>query len=142
MSRVTSRTILVYSGIFTFLVDAYPTFAASALAANSFMRSSFGGIFPLFGIQSKFVLLFPSHDQSRVCASHALQDPVAGKTHHVPGKLSCTSRAQSLVLSPCVSTVTLLSITTTNGLAVYNNLGYHWATTLLAFLTLAMVPFP
>ncbi|KAJ5504477.1 hypothetical protein N7463_007351 [Penicillium fimorum] len=48
-------TILVYSGIFTFLVDAYPTFAASALAANSFTRSSFGGIFPLFGIQSKFV---------------------------------------------------------------------------------------
>lgn len=52
---VTSRVILVFSGVFTFLVDAYPTFAASALAANSFMRSSFGGIFPLFGIQSKFV---------------------------------------------------------------------------------------
>jgi hypothetical protein len=52
--RVTYRTILVFSGVFTFLVDAYPTFAASALAANSFMRSSFGGIFPLFGIQSKF----------------------------------------------------------------------------------------
>ncbi|OQE09887.1 hypothetical protein PENVUL_c005G04071 [Penicillium vulpinum] len=69
-------TILVYSGIFTFLVDAYPTFAASALAANSFTRSSFGGIFPLFGIQ------------------------------------------------------------------MYNNLGFHWATSLLAFLTLAMTPFP
>ncbi|KAJ5662666.1 hypothetical protein N7462_011592 [Penicillium macrosclerotiorum] len=68
--------ILVYSGIFTFLVDAYPTFAASALAANSFMRSSFGGIFPLFGIQ------------------------------------------------------------------MYNNLGFHWATSLLAFLTLVMTPFP
>ncbi|KAJ5635597.1 uncharacterized protein N7484_008910 [Penicillium longicatenatum] len=68
--------ILVYAGIFTFLVDAYPTFAASALAANSFMRSSFGGIFPLFGIQ------------------------------------------------------------------MYNNLGYHWATSLLAFLTLVMLPFP
>jgi hypothetical protein len=53
--RVTARTILVFSGIFTFLVDAYPTYAASALAANSFTRSSFGGIFPLFGIQSKFV---------------------------------------------------------------------------------------
>lgn len=52
--RVTTRTILVYSGIFTFLVDAYPTYSASALAANSFMRSSFGGIFPLFGIQSEF----------------------------------------------------------------------------------------
>ncbi|KAF9884709.1 hypothetical protein FE257_001338 [Aspergillus nanangensis] len=69
-------TILVYSGIFTFLVDAYPMYAASALAANSFARSSFGGIFPLFGIQ------------------------------------------------------------------MYNNLGYHWATSLLAFLTLAMLPFP
>ncbi|KAJ5088275.1 hypothetical protein N7456_011891 [Penicillium angulare] len=68
--------ILVFAGVFTFLVDAYPTFAASALAANSFMRSSFGGIFPLFGIQ------------------------------------------------------------------MYNNLGYHWATSLLAFLTLAMLPFP
>lgn len=48
-----TRTILVYSGIFTFLVDAYPTYAASALAANSFTRSTFGGVFPLFGTQSK-----------------------------------------------------------------------------------------
>ena len=48
-----NRTILVYSGIFTFLVDAYPTYAASALAANSFTRSTFGGVFPLFGTQSK-----------------------------------------------------------------------------------------
>ncbi|KAI9926656.1 hypothetical protein MW887_003749 [Aspergillus wentii] len=69
-------TILVFSGIFTFQVDAYPTFAASALAANSFTRSTFAGVFPLFGIQ------------------------------------------------------------------MYNNLGYHWATTLLAFLTLVMTPFP
>ncbi|KAJ5150877.1 drug/proton antiporter YHK8 [Penicillium canariense] len=69
-------TVLVFSGVFTFLVDAYPDFAASALAANSFMRSSFGGIFPLFGIQ------------------------------------------------------------------MYNNLGFHWATSLLAFLTLVMTPFP
>lgn len=29
-----------------------------------------------------------------------------------------------------------------NGYAVYNSLGYHWATSLLAFLTLAMIPFP
>ncbi|KAL4754436.1 hypothetical protein BDW72DRAFT_166104 [Aspergillus terricola var. indicus] len=69
-------TVLVYSGVFTFLVDAYPTYAASALSANSFARSSFGGIFPLFGIQ------------------------------------------------------------------MYNRLGYHWATSLLAFLTLVMAPFP
>ncbi|KAL1955367.1 hypothetical protein VTO42DRAFT_8649 [Malbranchea cinnamomea] len=68
--------ILVYSGIFTFLVDAYPLYAASALAANSFLRSSFGAAFPLFGNQ------------------------------------------------------------------MYKNLGYHWATSLLGFLTLALAPFP
>jgi hypothetical protein len=29
-----------------------------------------------------------------------------------------------------------------NDYAVYNNLGFHWATSLLAFLTLVMLPFP
>ncbi|KAL1976372.1 hypothetical protein VTN31DRAFT_2654 [Thermomyces dupontii] len=68
--------LLVFSGIFTFLVDAYPLYAASALAANSFARSSFAGAFPLFG--------------------HSM----------------------------------------------YSRLGYNWASTLLAFLTLLMLPFP
>ncbi|KUL81440.1 hypothetical protein ZTR_09543 [Talaromyces verruculosus] len=36
-------TVLVFSGIFTFLVDAYPLYAASALAANSFLRNIFAG---------------------------------------------------------------------------------------------------
>ncbi|PWY65384.1 MFS general substrate transporter [Aspergillus eucalypticola CBS 122712] len=80
-------TILVYSGIFTFLVDAYPLFAASALAANSFTRSTFSGIFPLFGIQMK-------------------------------ARLALTSGI------------------------LYDKLGYHWAISLLAFLTLVMAPFP
>ncbi|KAE8445120.1 hypothetical protein EG329_013722 [Mollisiaceae sp. DMI_Dod_QoI] len=69
-------TLLVFSGIFTFLVDAYPLYGASALAANSFARSSFGAIFPLFGVQ------------------------------------------------------------------MYHKLGDQWATSLLAFLTVAMMPFP
>ncbi|KAB8227373.1 MFS transporter [Aspergillus alliaceus] len=69
-------TILVYSGIFTFLIDAYPSYAASALAANSFTRSTFAGAFPLFGTQ------------------------------------------------------------------MYERLGLHWASCLLAFLTLVMLPFP
>ncbi|KAH3019373.1 hypothetical protein KXW60_006118 [Aspergillus fumigatus] len=69
-------TVLVYSGVFTFLVDAYPTYAASALAANSFVSSTFAGVFPLFGVQ------------------------------------------------------------------MYNRPGYHWATSLLGFLTLMMAPFP
>lgn len=50
--------LLVFSGVFTFLVDAYPLYAASALAANSFARSSFAAAFPLFGVQSKFGPLF------------------------------------------------------------------------------------
>ncbi|TVY89136.1 Efflux pump [Lachnellula willkommii] len=69
-------TLLVFSGIFTFLVDAYPLYAASSLAANSFARSSFGAAFPLFGVQ------------------------------------------------------------------MYHKLGDQWATSLLGFLTLAMMPFP
>ncbi|EHY59877.1 hypothetical protein HRR83_009313 [Exophiala dermatitidis] len=69
-------TILTFSGVFTFLVEAYPLYAASALSANSFARSSFAGAFPLFGLQ------------------------------------------------------------------MYKTLNYHWATTLLAFLCLAMAPFP
>ncbi|KAH3913841.1 hypothetical protein HBI56_057150 [Parastagonospora nodorum] len=39
--------IWVYSGVFTFLVEAYPLYAASALAANSFARSYFAAAFPL-----------------------------------------------------------------------------------------------
>lgn len=69
-------TLLVFTGIFTFLVDAYPLYAASALAANSFVRCAFAAAFPLFGLQ------------------------------------------------------------------IYNRLGYQWASSLLAFLTVAMLPFP
>jgi multidrug resistance protein len=68
--------ILSYSGIFTFLVEAYPLYAASALSANSFARSSFAASFPLFGVQ------------------------------------------------------------------MYEKLGFDWASTLLACLTLALAPFP
>ena len=44
-----SSVILIFSGVFTFLVDSYPLYAASALAANSFARSMFAAMFPLFG---------------------------------------------------------------------------------------------
>lgn len=66
----------MFSGVFTFLVDVYPLYAASALAANSFVRSSFAAGFPLFSA------------------------------------------------------------------ALYDRLGYQWASTLLAFLTVLMAPFP
>ncbi|KAK4105190.1 MFS general substrate transporter [Parathielavia hyrcaniae] len=67
---------LAFTGIFTFLVDAYPRYAASALASNALVRCSFAAIFPLFGIQ------------------------------------------------------------------MYEGLGFQWATGLLAFVTLALLPFP
>lgn len=44
---------LTFTGIFTFLTDAYPSYAASALAANQFMRCMFAATFPLFGDQSE-----------------------------------------------------------------------------------------
>jgi hypothetical protein len=48
---------LAFSGIFTFLVDAYPLYAASALAANTFARCVFAASFPLFGDQSEYYLI-------------------------------------------------------------------------------------
>ncbi|KAI2829577.1 hypothetical protein CBS147482_7959 [Aspergillus niger] len=68
--------IFVFQGVFTFFVDAYPLYAASALGANSFTRSTFAAAFPLFGV------------------------------------------------------------------AMYHKLGDQWATSLLAFLSLSMAPFP
>ncbi|KAH7024834.1 major facilitator superfamily domain-containing protein [Microdochium trichocladiopsis] len=68
--------ILLFTGIFTFLVDAYPSCAASALAANSFVRNIFAAAFPLFGTQ------------------------------------------------------------------MYEAIGFQWASSLLAFLTVVMMPFP
>ena len=50
-------TLLIYSGVWTFLVEAYPNYAASAMAANSFLRSTFAAGFPLFAAQS---MEFPS----------------------------------------------------------------------------------
>ncbi|ORY17439.1 benomyl/methotrexate resistance protein [Clohesyomyces aquaticus] len=65
---------LVPIALFGKSLQEYPVYAASALAANSFARSSFAAAFPLFGVQ------------------------------------------------------------------MYNNLGYQWASSLLAFLALAMAP--
>lgn len=43
--------IYVYSATFTYLVTAYRPIAASAMAANSALRSSFAAGFPLFATQ-------------------------------------------------------------------------------------------
>lgn len=41
----------VFTGTFTYLVVAYRPIAASAMAANSAMRSTFAAGFPLFAVQ-------------------------------------------------------------------------------------------
>ncbi|KIV77327.1 hypothetical protein PV11_09131 [Exophiala sideris] len=43
--------LFVYSGVWTFLVEAYPIYAASALGANAFTRLVSASAFPLFGVQ-------------------------------------------------------------------------------------------
>ncbi|ODV95280.1 hypothetical protein PACTADRAFT_43126 [Pachysolen tannophilus NRRL Y-2460] len=69
-------TVLIFTGIFTYTVDAYRLFAASGMAANSLVRSVMAGVFPLFTLQ------------------------------------------------------------------MYEKLGIHWATTLLAFCATALIPMP
>ncbi|KIN05445.1 hypothetical protein OIDMADRAFT_39676 [Oidiodendron maius Zn] len=66
----------VFQGIWTFLVAAYPKYAASSMAVNTTTRCIFAAAFPLFTVQ------------------------------------------------------------------MFNHLGYQWASSLLAFFTLAMLPFP
>lgn len=41
-------TFLLFQSVLNYLPDAYPEYAASVLAGNDFMRSSFGAGFPLF----------------------------------------------------------------------------------------------
>ncbi|KAJ4488176.1 MFS general substrate transporter [Lentinula aciculospora] len=43
-----SGIFLVFTSVFTYLVTAYRPIAASAMASNSAMRSSFAAVFPLF----------------------------------------------------------------------------------------------
>lgn len=79
-----SRIILVFSGIFTFLVEAYPLYAASALSANAFARCSFAGAFPLFGVQSE------SHFPADAAAVMAWKIPFPFSSTDTI--LQCTSR--------------------------------------------------
>lgn len=43
--------MLLFMAVLNYLGDAYPAYAASVLAGNDFMRSTFGAAFPLFATQ-------------------------------------------------------------------------------------------
>jgi DHA1 family multidrug resistance protein-like MFS transporter len=49
---------LPQNAVLNCLADVYPTYAASVLAGNNFIRSMFGAAFPLF-IRSMFGAMFP-----------------------------------------------------------------------------------
>lgn len=42
---------IVFQGCLVYMVDVYTKYSASAIAANTLMRSVFGGVFPLFSVQ-------------------------------------------------------------------------------------------
>jgi hypothetical protein len=42
--------VLVFSSVFNYLVDAYREWSASAMAANTFLRCTMAGGFPLFAV--------------------------------------------------------------------------------------------
>lgn len=50
-SLFTMGAFLLFNSVLNYLPDAYPQYAASVLAGNDLMRSSFGGAFPLFATQ-------------------------------------------------------------------------------------------
>jgi hypothetical protein len=43
--------MVVFASIWSYLVDAYREWSASAMAANTFLRCMFAGGFPLFAVQ-------------------------------------------------------------------------------------------
>ena len=71
-----SGLFLIFLQCLNYIIDSYLMFAASAISANSFLRSLFGAVFPLFAVQ------------------------------------------------------------------MFNNLGVNWAGSLLAFISVALVPMP
>lgn len=42
---------VIFQGCLIYMVDVYTKYSASAIAANTIMRSVFGGVFPLFALQ-------------------------------------------------------------------------------------------
>ena len=48
--------VMVFLGLFNYLIDSYVIYAASVLAATSFLRAMFGAAFPLFTTSKSFAL--------------------------------------------------------------------------------------
>ena len=51
MNLIGLGMILAFIVVITYTVDTFGLYAASAMAANTVLRSIVGGVFPLFGLQ-------------------------------------------------------------------------------------------
>lgn len=101
----------MYSGIFTFLVDAYPTYAASALAANSFTRSTFGAVFPLFGIQSTSSASIVCIRSANVASVQRTGIPLGDVSPGLPDTVHVTVPVSPLILHAFPASTPLLRVT-------------------------------
>lgn len=101
----------------TYLVDTFHIYAASALAANTVLRSILGGVFPLFGLQ--------------------MYDGLGlGKLPTLPTSLLPTSAMQLDTCWFLILTLTMLMMM----MLMMMHVG--WGNSLLAFVALAMCPIP
>ena len=78
----TAAGVLLGFGIYTvflqllnYIIDSYLTFAASAIAANTFLRSLFGAVFPLFATQ-----MYNGKQASRLTACPRMTSSVSRRT--------------------------------------------------------------
>ena len=62
-------------------MDAYPTYAASALAANTFARCMFAAAFPLFGDQSKYNPRLGSEEHVDKIIQCIRSSDISGRVH-------------------------------------------------------------
>ena len=99
-------TFILFNSVLNYLGDAYPEYAASVLAGNDLMRSSFGA----------------------GCVSSS---PILSLPHKFPNKAPPSMLIrQSSYRFPLFAN------------AMYKNLGTAWASSTLAFLSIAFIPIP
>jgi hypothetical protein len=128
------RNLLVFTGIFTFLVsraiEPRPPTAAQGLALGCADRL---GAYERFGANDETqVDAYPLYAASALAANAFVRCLFAG------GLIADASRlAENLTGMP-----TTLAAFPLFGNQMYDKLGYQWASSLLGFLTLAMLPFP
>lgn len=114
----------IFQAALNYLVDTFQDVAASAVAANTLMRCVLAGAFPLVAHpcrRTQFLSFLPVCDGTIICR-RTISRPPGGV--HIP----YLNRETSLLIF-CY-------------FAVFNNLGIHWASSLLGFIAVGLIPIP